>query len=48
VDVEADSAGFWQTRMRQQNREEKIKQASVEALKRPEMKSSSVASLPIN
>jgi hypothetical protein len=26
----------------------KIKQASVEALKRPEMKSSSVASLPIN
>jgi len=30
------------------SREEKIKQASVEALKRPEMKSSSVASLPIN
>jgi len=37
VDVEADSAGFWQTRMRQQKREEKIKQASVEALKRVEM-----------
>jgi hypothetical protein len=30
-------AGFWQTQMRQQKREEKIKQALIEDLKRPEM-----------
>jgi len=37
VDVEADSAGFWQKRMWQQMWEEKITQSLVEALKIPEM-----------